>query len=112
MSHNYYRLLAVIAIFWIGIAIAIYYIFIQGWRRYPLQSALRGVISGFLVLCLNLILPTVNLQMPFVITIRPNFAIGPAAVNFGPPPDWILFGSLVLTAILAAWLAYLNFKRA
>lgn len=90
---------------------ALYRMYLEGWRLYPLQSALRGAVGGFLALCINFVLPTVKVQLPFAIPFRPNMSAGPGEVSFTPPPDWILFGGVILTVALVAWLAYLNHKH-
>jgi hypothetical protein len=92
-------------------ALLLYRMYLETWRLYPLQSALKAVVSGFIVLCINFVLPTVNIVLPFSITIRTDLSLGPGNVSFAPPPDWILFGALVLVGTLTAWLAYLNYKH-
>lgn len=91
----------------VGGAIYLYRLRLQAWREYPLQSALRSVVGGIVVLCLNFVIPTLNVQLPFSITLSQGLTAGPADVRFMPPSDWILLAGLGLTVALAAWLAYL-----
>lgn len=95
----------------VGAAMYLYQLRLQAWREYPLQSALRSVVGGVIVLCLNFVIPTVNVQLPFSITLSEGLTAGPADVRFMPPSDWILLGGLGLTVALAAWLAFLIWGR-
>jgi H+/Cl- antiporter ClcA len=95
----------------VGAAVYLYRLRLQTWREYPLQSALRSVIGGVVVLCLNFVIPTVSVQLPFSITVSEGFQTGPADVSFAPPADWVLLVGLALTVALASWLAYLIWGR-
>lgn len=108
---EYSVLAAFILIASIGAAVYLYRLRLQTWREYPLQSALRSVIGGIVVLCLNFVIPTVNVQLPFSITVSEGFRTGPANVSFAPPSDWVLLAGLGLTVALAAWLAFLIWGR-
>ena len=65
-----YRLLAAtILIASVGAAVYLYRLRLQTWREYPLQAALKSVIGGIVVLCLNFVIPAVSVQLPFSITV-------------------------------------------
>jgi hypothetical protein len=107
-----YRLLAAtILIASVGAAVYLYRLRLQTWREYPLQAALKSVIGGIVVLCLNFVIPAVSVQLPFSITVSEGFRAGPADVSFAPPSDWVLLAGLALTVALAAWLAFLIWGR-